>query len=174
MPISVGTQGGAIKSNPQYLNCLRILEFPNASVLSQIMVSVGLAQNFAALRALSIEGIQKGHMNLHARNVAIRAGIPTDLVNDAVNFMKVRNQINEKTAKTYFKSHEMFNLLYQKNKKSETRKRPLSSFYVDIKVGYLPEPLVLTILLDFNAQNGSTKTFYLSIEKEPKQTELEQ
>lgn len=89
-------------------------------------------------------------MNLHARNVAIRAGIPTDLVNDAVNFMKVRNQINEKTAKTYLKSHEMFNLLYQKNK-SVTRKRALSSFYVDIKVGYLPEPLVLTILLDFNA-----------------------
>jgi len=45
------------------------------------MVSVGLAQNFAAIRAMSVEGIQRGHMNLHARNVAIQAGIPTDLVN---------------------------------------------------------------------------------------------
>ena len=68
-------------------------------------MSVGLAQNFAALRALSIEGIQRGHMNLHAINVAIRAGIPTDLINDAVQFMKVRNRINEKSALIYLKSH---------------------------------------------------------------------
>ena len=65
------------------------------------------------MRALSIEGIQKGHMNLHARNVAIRAGIPTDLINDAVQFMKVRNRINEKSALIYFKSHQM----YMKSKK---------------------------------------------------------
>lgn len=98
MPISVGTQGGAIKSNPSYMNCIKILEYPNAVTLSQIMLSVGLAQNFAALRALSIEGIQRGHMNLHARNVAIRAGIPPELINEAVNFMKVRNRITEKAA----------------------------------------------------------------------------
>ena len=44
-------------------------------------------------------------MNLHARNVAIRSGIPTDLINDAVQFMKVRNRINEKSALIYLKSH---------------------------------------------------------------------
>ena len=80
MPISVGSQGGAIKSNPSYMNTLKILGYPNATELAHIMLSVGLAQNFAALRALSIEGIQRGHMNLHSRNVAIRAGIPTELI----------------------------------------------------------------------------------------------
>ena len=95
MPISVGSKGGAIKSNPSYQNTMMILGYPDAQEISNIMISVGLAQNFAALRALSIEGIQRGHMNLHARNVAIRAGIPTELINDAVSFMKVRNRINE-------------------------------------------------------------------------------
>jgi len=92
------------------------------------MVSVGLAQNFGALRALSIEGIQRGHMNLHARNVAIRAGIPPELINDAVNFMKVRNRINEKAAMAYLRSHQMYS-------KSQTspQKKSLSSFYVEIK-----------------------------------------
>lgn len=108
MPISVGSKGGAIKSNPSYVNLLKILEHPDACEMAQIMLSVGLAQNFAALRALSIEGIQRGHMNLHARNVAIRAGIPTELVNDAVNFMKARNMITEKAAVMYLKSHQMY------------------------------------------------------------------
>ena len=71
MPISVGTKGGAVESSPSYISTHSILGFPNSKELSQIMVSVGLAQNLAALRALSIEGIQRGHMNLHARNVAI-------------------------------------------------------------------------------------------------------
>jgi len=57
MPISVGSKGGAIKSNPSYVNLLKILEHPDATQMAQIMLSVGLAQNFAALRALSIEGI---------------------------------------------------------------------------------------------------------------------
>lgn len=105
LPIAVGSQGGAIKSNPSYLNTLKILGYPNAQETANILASVGLAQNFAALRALSIEGIQRGHMNLHARNVAIRAGIPTPLINDAVNFMKVRNRINEQSALMYLKSH---------------------------------------------------------------------
>jgi hydroxymethylglutaryl-CoA reductase len=55
------------------------------------MVSVGLAQNFAALRALSIQGIQKGHMNLHANNVAVQAGVPAKMINQTVEFMKARN-----------------------------------------------------------------------------------
>lgn len=81
LPISVGTKGGAISTNPSYVNTLQIMGFPSATDIAQVMASVGLAQNFAALRAMSIEGIQRGHMNLHARNVAIQAGIPTSLVN---------------------------------------------------------------------------------------------
>ena len=68
--MSIGTKGGAIQSNPSYSLTHELMDYPSATELSQVMVSVGLAQNFAALRALSIQGIQKGHMNLHARNVA--------------------------------------------------------------------------------------------------------
>lgn len=55
--------------------------YPTSTELAQVMVSVGLAQNFAAIRAMSVEGIQRGHMNLHARNVALGAGVPVELVN---------------------------------------------------------------------------------------------
>lgn len=71
MPIAVGTKGGAIETNPSYINTHSIMNFPSTTELAQVMVAVGLAQNLAALRALSVEGIQRGHMNLHARNVAI-------------------------------------------------------------------------------------------------------
>ena len=71
LPLAVGTKGGAISTNPSYINTHKIMGYPSADEISQVMASVGLAQNFAALRAMSIEGIQRGHMNLHARNVAI-------------------------------------------------------------------------------------------------------
>ena len=130
------------------------------------MLSVGLAQNFAAMRALSIEGIQRGHMNLHARNVAMRAGIPPALVTDAANFMKVRNRIHEKAAMMYLRSHQMY-------RKSQTslQKKSLSSFYVEINQDFLPEPLILTILLDCKTQNGVERAYHLSIEREPKLTQ---
>jgi len=108
MPISVGTKGGAIATSPIYTNTHMIMGFPSTEQLAQVMVSVGLAQNFAAIRAMSIEGIQRGHMNLHAKNVAIQAGIPTELVNHAVSFMKTRNKINQKTAQQYLHSHDQF------------------------------------------------------------------
>lgn len=57
LPISVGTKGGAISTNPSYINTHKIMGFPSSTELAQVMVSVGLAQNFAALRAMSIEGI---------------------------------------------------------------------------------------------------------------------
>ena len=98
MPISVGTKGGAINTNPSYINTHQIMGYPTTEDLDQVMVSVGLAQNFAAIRAMSIEGIQRGHMNLHARNVALQAGVPADLVNQAVFFMKTRNRIDIRTA----------------------------------------------------------------------------
>jgi hypothetical protein len=127
------------------------------------MVSVGLAQNLAALRALSTEGIQRGHMNLHARNVAIQAGVPADLVPETVEFMKMRNKINTKSALTYLKGHELF-----KRHQLISSKKDLSSFYVEIKEDFLPEPLILTVLLDCKTVN---KTYHLSIEKEPKLTD---
>jgi degradative hydroxymethylglutaryl-CoA reductase len=73
MPISCGTVGGAVASHPSYALCHSILGFPDASRLSQIIAAVGLAQNLAAIRAMATEGIQRGHMSLHARNVAVTA-----------------------------------------------------------------------------------------------------
>ncbi len=74
MPMAVGIVGGATKVHPLAQACLKLMGVTSASQLAGIIVSVGLAQNLAALRALSTEGIQRGHMSLHARQVAIAAG----------------------------------------------------------------------------------------------------
>jgi hydroxymethylglutaryl-CoA reductase len=74
IPLSVGTVGGATKAHPTARTCMKILGHPNARQLAEIMVSVGLAQNLAAIRALATEGIQQGHMRMHARQVALAAG----------------------------------------------------------------------------------------------------
>lgn len=72
------------------------------------MVSVGLANNLAALRALCVEGIQKGHMNLHARNLAIASGVPTELVDEAVRFMKNRGRFKKETADEYLLAYDIY------------------------------------------------------------------
>ena len=74
MPMAVGTVGGATRVHPGAQAALQLLGVGSAAELAEIIVSVGLAQNLAALRALSTEGIQRGHMALHARQVAIAAG----------------------------------------------------------------------------------------------------
>ncbi len=78
MPLAVGIVGGATKVHPIAQVALRIMGVTTASELAEIIVSVGLAQNLAALRALATEGIQRGHMTLHARQVAISAGAQGD------------------------------------------------------------------------------------------------
>jgi hydroxymethylglutaryl-CoA reductase len=74
MPLAVGLVGGATRVHPTARAALKILGAETAVELAQVIVSVGLAQNLAALRALATEGIQRGHMELHARQVAIAAG----------------------------------------------------------------------------------------------------
>ncbi len=74
LPLAVGIVGGATKVHPTARVALKILGVRTAQELAEIMVAVGLAQNLAALRALASEGIQRGHMRLHARQVAIAAG----------------------------------------------------------------------------------------------------
>ncbi len=74
LPMAVGTIGGATKVHPAARAALKLMGVSNANELAQVIVSVGLAQNLAAIRALATEGIQKGHMGLHARQVAIAAG----------------------------------------------------------------------------------------------------
>ncbi|MHA2026733.1 MAG: hydroxymethylglutaryl-CoA reductase, degradative [Candidatus Thorarchaeota archaeon] len=74
IPMAVGLVGGATKVHPVARACVKILGVESATELGHVIASVGLAQNLAALRALASEGIQKGHMALHARNVAATAG----------------------------------------------------------------------------------------------------
>jgi hydroxymethylglutaryl-CoA reductase len=74
MPMAVGIVGGATRVHPSAGIALKLMRVSSASQLAEIIVSVGLAQNLAALRALATEGIQRGHMSLHARQVAIAAG----------------------------------------------------------------------------------------------------
>lgn len=80
LPLAVGTVGGATKVHPTARAALKILGNPPARRLAQLMAAVGLAQNLAAIRALATEGIQKGHMALHARQVALAAGATGDQV----------------------------------------------------------------------------------------------
>ncbi|MGB7483351.1 hydroxymethylglutaryl-CoA reductase, degradative [Castellaniella ginsengisoli] len=78
MPMPVGLVGGATKTHPLAQLSLKILGVRTAQALGEIIVAVGLAQNMAALRALATEGIQRGHMSLHARNIALNAGARGD------------------------------------------------------------------------------------------------
>ncbi|MDX9999809.1 MAG: hydroxymethylglutaryl-CoA reductase, degradative [Polyangia bacterium] len=81
LPMAVGTVGGVLKTHPSVQVAVRsLLKLQSASELASLAASVGLAQNLAALRALSTEGIQRGHMGLHARNVAAAAGARGDEV----------------------------------------------------------------------------------------------
>jgi hydroxymethylglutaryl-CoA reductase len=80
MPLAVGTVGGASRVHPTARVALKVLGVQSARELAEVMVAVGLAQNLAAIRALATEGIQRGHMELHARQVAIAAGATGDII----------------------------------------------------------------------------------------------
>ena len=74
LPMAVGLVGGATKTHPAAKAAIALLGVKSATELGQVIAAVGLAQNLAALRALATEGIQRGHMRLHARNIALQAG----------------------------------------------------------------------------------------------------
>jgi hydroxymethylglutaryl-CoA reductase len=80
LPMAVGTVGGATRVHPTAQIALKLMGVTSARQLAEIVVCVGLAQNFAAIRALAAEGIQQGHMSLHARQIALAAGATGDAV----------------------------------------------------------------------------------------------
>ncbi len=84
IPMKVGTVGGSLETNPSVRINHRLLGSPDAPELAAIMATVGLAQNFAALRALSTDGIQQNHMTLHARSVASSASVPEGMFDTVV------------------------------------------------------------------------------------------
>lgn len=87
MPMAVGLVGGATKTHPLAQLALKILDVKSAQELAEIAVAVGLAQNLGALRALATDGIQRGHMALHARNIALAAGAKGDEIDRVAKIM---------------------------------------------------------------------------------------
>lgn len=103
LPLAVGTIGGSIKTNPVAPIALKILGVKDARELSMVMACVGLAQNFAALRALSTEGIQAGHMKLHGANIAIIAGAKPDEVEEVAARLAKEKDYSTENAKKILK-----------------------------------------------------------------------
>ncbi len=103
LPMSLGIVGGASRVHPMAGLVYDILDIESASELAQVVVSVGLAQNLGALKALVTDGIQKGHMALHARSVAMAAGATGDLVDVIAERMVSENQIRVSRAKALLK-----------------------------------------------------------------------
>ncbi len=95
LPVKAGIVGGTLSSNPAAALGLAISGVQSATQLAELMACVGLAQNFAALRALAAGGIQQGHMRLHARSLAAAAGTPDALLDDVVDRLVASGEIKD-------------------------------------------------------------------------------
>ncbi|MFW5896194.1 MAG: hydroxymethylglutaryl-CoA reductase, degradative [archaeon] len=98
LPIQVGTVGGATQLQPAAQGAMEILDVDSADEMAGVLAAVGLAQNLAALRALVSEGIQRGHMSLHAKNIAIQAGAEGDQVDRIAEIMVEEDAIRQDRA----------------------------------------------------------------------------
>jgi hydroxymethylglutaryl-CoA reductase len=97
--MAVGIVGGATQVHPVARASLKLMGVTTAGQLAEIIVSVGLAQNLAALRALATEGIQRGHMGLHARQVAIAAGAQGEVIEQLAAQMVAEKTVRVDRAK---------------------------------------------------------------------------
>ncbi|MFW9988723.1 MAG: hydroxymethylglutaryl-CoA reductase, degradative [Candidatus Odinarchaeota archaeon] len=104
IPLALGIIGGMTKIHPMAQLALKILNVRSANELSQVAAALGLAQNVAALRALASEGIQEGHMKLHAYNIAKAAGAPDELIEDVAKKMIKNKKIRIDYAKEILKN----------------------------------------------------------------------
>jgi hydroxymethylglutaryl-CoA reductase len=106
LPMAVGLIGGATKVHPTAKVAVKILGVESANELGEVMAAVGLAQNLGALRALAHEGIQRGHMSLHARNVAITAGASGPLIDVIVERMVAERKVRMDRAKELLEEYK--------------------------------------------------------------------
>jgi hydroxymethylglutaryl-CoA reductase len=106
MPLAVGTVGGATKVHPAAQAALKLMGVTGVRQLAEIIVSVGLAQNLAALRALATEGIQRGHMALHARQVAVAAGAEGELITRLAERLVQENTVRSDRAEEILREWE--------------------------------------------------------------------
>ena len=103
LPMSVGTVGGIVNVHPMIKICMKILGVKSAKDLACIIAATGLAQNFSAIRALASEGIQKGHMSLHARNIAAAAGAKSNKIDEVTKRMVKEGNVSVHRAKEILK-----------------------------------------------------------------------
>jgi hydroxymethylglutaryl-CoA reductase len=99
LPMAVGLIGGAVRTHPIAKIAIKILGVKTANEFAEVLAAVGLAQNLAALRALAHEGIQRGHMSLHAKNIAVAAGAIGELINLVAERMVKERKIRMDRAK---------------------------------------------------------------------------
>jgi len=99
LPMAVGLVGGATAVHPTAKACVKLLGVKSAQELAEVIASVGLAQNFAALRALATEGIQRGHMGLHARNIAATVGAVGDEIDRVAEALVKEGKVRMDRAK---------------------------------------------------------------------------
>jgi len=99
LPMAVATVGGATMMKPTAKIAIKIIGAKTATEMAEVIAAVGLAQNFAAIRALATEGIQKGHMRLHAKNIAVMAGAKGDAIEKVARKMAEENNVKFDRAK---------------------------------------------------------------------------
>lgn len=104
LPMAIGVVGGATRTHPMAKTNLKILGVQSAKELGEILASVGLAQNFAAMRALATTGIQHGHMRLHAANIAVQAGATGKDIDRIAALMAKEKNVNVQRAKELLNS----------------------------------------------------------------------
>ena len=104
LPMAVGTVGGIASVHPIAKVALKILDVKTSQELAMVLSAIGLAQNLAAIRALASEGIQIGHMKLHARNIAVMAGDKGNLIDIIANRIAEENSVNINRAKEILES----------------------------------------------------------------------
>jgi hydroxymethylglutaryl-CoA reductase len=106
LPMAVGLVGGAVRTHPIAKIALKILGVKTANEFGEVLAAVGLAQNLGALRALAHEGIQRGHMSLHARNIAVLAGATGDLIDKVAAKMVEERRVRVDRAKELVEQYE--------------------------------------------------------------------
>jgi hydroxymethylglutaryl-CoA reductase len=108
LPILIGSKGGVIDIHPQVKTNLKILNVNNVHELTQICASIGLLQNYAALKTLVSDGIVKGHMNLHINNIALSTGASGKELNDLIiklkKYLKEKNKVTQKIAREFYEN----------------------------------------------------------------------
>jgi len=160
-PVPIGVRGGAIQTHPVMAYTHGLIGNPTSKMLGEILTTVGLAQNFAALRALVTEGIQRGHMGLHSRNIAIGAGAPPNLVAEVSAYMISRGSISNETAADYLRAHSILANSTQHRFKPQKQATP-STLFVELDL----QGMKVALNVVFETM-GKGKPVNLSLREEP-------